>query len=79
MRFRKRGRIGSKAPGLGPTAIEAEVVNLTHSVTSLTRSEMQEVLGPSLKRSSIQVGVLGGLLTEESVQRFKGASRLAET
>jgi len=79
MRLRKQGAIRNEALGLGPAAIEAEVVNLEHSVTSLTGSEMLLGPAPSLECSRIQVGVLGGLVAEKSVQRFEGASGVAET
>ena len=78
MRFRKQGGVGNKALGLGPAAIEAELVNLCHSETSHTRSNILMGLAPGLKRSSIEVWIHGGLFPEESVQQFESASRVVE-
>ncbi|PYU42169.1 MAG: hypothetical protein DMG53_20325 [Acidobacteria bacterium] len=52
MRFGKPGWVGNEAVGIGPTAIEAEVINLEHSLTSTAGSEMSLSLTPSLKRRS---------------------------
>ena len=70
MRLRKQGGIGNEAVGLGPAAIEAEVVHLPHSDTPHTGSDMLLGLTPGLEGSRIQDGVLGNVL-EKSVQRFK--------
>jgi hypothetical protein len=79
MRLGKQAGIGNEAPGLGPAAIEAEAIDLPHSLTSHARCEMPLGLAPGLKCSSIQVGVVGDVAVEESVQRFEGASWIAET
>ena len=79
MRPGKHGRIGNEAPRLGPAAIETEVVNLQHSLTPLTRSEMLLGLTPGLKGRCIQIGVMGSLVVEESVQGFESAHRVVET
>jgi hypothetical protein len=78
MRFRKQGGIGNKALGLGPSAIEAELVNLCHSETSHTGSNILMGLAPGLKRSSIEVWISGSLVPEESVQQLEGAGRVVE-
>jgi len=71
MRLRKQGGIGNEAVGLGPTAIEAEVVHLLHSDAALTGSDMLLGLTPGLEGSRIQDGVLGNVALEKSVQRLK--------
>ena len=70
MRLRKQGWIGNEAVGLGPAAIEAEVVHLLHSHPAHTGSDMLLGLTPGLEGSRIQDWVLGNVL-EKSVQRFK--------
>jgi hypothetical protein len=70
MRLRKQGRIRNEAAGLSPAAIEAEVVNLPHSATSNTGSEMLLGLAPGLKCRGIQSGVLGSLVLEESIEQL---------
>ena len=79
MRLRKQGGIRNEAPGLGPAAIEAEVVNLSHSATSDAGREMLLALAPSLKCCGIQVGVLGRLVLEETIERLQSAGRFVET
>jgi len=79
MRLRKQGGIRNEAPGLGPAAIEAEVVNLPHSATSDAGREMLLGLTPSLKCCGIQVGVLGRLVLEETIKQLQSAGRFVET
>jgi hypothetical protein len=67
MMLGKPGRIRNEAVGFGPTAIETEVVNLLHADAPLTGSKMLLGLAPGLKCRSIQVGVLGRSVLEESV------------
>jgi hypothetical protein len=74
MRFRKRGEIGNEAVGLGPAAIEAEVVHLLHSDAPHTGSNMLLGLTPGLEGSRIQDEVLGSVVLEKSIQRFESAS-----
>jgi len=79
MRLRKQGGIRNEAPGLGPAAIEAEVVHLPHSATSDAGREMLLGLTPGLKRCGIQVGVLGSLVLEETIEQLQSADRFVET
>jgi|HubBroStandDraft_3_1064219.scaffolds.fasta_scaffold70778_2 hypothetical protein len=79
MRLRKQDGIRNEALGLGPEAIEAEVVNLPHSATANTGSEMLLGLAPGLKRRGIQVRVPDSLVLKESIEQLQGPSRVVET
>jgi hypothetical protein len=79
MRLRKQGGIRNEALGLSPAAIEAEVVHLPHSATSNTGREMLLGLTPGLKCRGIQVGVLGSLVLEETIEQLQSAGRFVKT
>jgi hypothetical protein len=70
MRLRKQGGIGNETPWLSPAAIEAEVANLHHSAASNAGSEMSLRLAPTLKCCGIQIGILGSVVFEESVEQL---------
>jgi hypothetical protein len=76
MRLGKQDGIRNEALGLGPEAIEAEVVNLPHSATANTGSEMLLGLAPGLKCRGIQIRVLDSLVLKESIEQLQGASRV---
>jgi hypothetical protein len=79
MRLGKPGWVRNETLGIGSATIEAEVVNLDHSLTTNTGSQMLLSLTPGLKRRSTQVRILGCFLVEESVQGFEGVSCLVKT
>jgi hypothetical protein len=75
----KQGWIGNEALGLGPAAVKAEMVNLSHAAPALTRSQMPQSPTPGMKGRRIQIGVLVSFVVEKSVQGSESANRVVET